>query len=336
MAAEPKNVEAEACIERELPKLDAGTDEDRLKALVSLDGSLRRLANRRAHPRMDSRRRLAKELMRLYEKASADSTQGSRIRDTIAQMLTSYGDDTIARPAILNILDHGTKIQRDRVLATLGTPGALSGPEFYSKIDELVAKGSIKESHRTTFLARIDKEKALPEILKVLKVSNDKESVLYAAWALQDYYQRPGDFALILRRVKEVGLDKSYDKRGDGLFWVNRELFSKYIAEASGDDLTLALDLVGRHAALRSTSGIPMLEKKLDDADPRVRELAAKALAESSASARANWTSMAERLRVALAKEQTPSVRLAMEDAIRRIDETEKEWQKLRGQQKRR
>lgn len=327
MAAEDKD--PNALIEENVPKLLDSSNSTREQALSTLLHHLQTAYNKRRYPTDANKRSLSAGLIRLYQNNKYSPTGLGR-RDLI-QGITRYGENEIAKPFVLKLLNDGPQVERDAALAVLGAPGGVSGPEFYDKVADLAKRGLINAEGRTTMLARVDKARALAEVIHGVETASDKTQFLYSAWALQDYYRRPEDFKLILPRIKEFGLTGTNSFRGgDGTFWVDADLLAQYTSSAKGKELEIALEIMESNSSLCKPVTVPTLIRALKDAAPKNRTLAARALKKAWGFGEADKAVIKTSLQAALEKETDAETRKTLLNVLRRMGLAEEIQRKQR------
>lgn len=287
--------------------------------------------SRNVYPQGEARKRLSQELTQLYTQTKDKDFSDPSLRLGLIYDLTRYGDNEVAKPFILRILDRGSKDERAEALRGLGSPGGISGDDLYAKIEDLARREIITDQAKTTYLARIDNERALTSILREVRSTRDKRKFLYSAWTLQNSYRNPTNYKDILPRLKELGLTQrgSFDGKSDGLFWVNAELLAAYIDIAQGSDLRLALEMMAEHAALTRPASAPALMRRLEHADPAVRTLAAQALEKVLSRSMSDKKSIYHALDSAAEREVDPNTRNQIQAVISRAARGDQEWQQF-------
>lgn len=318
-------------VDKQLPRLRA-TRKEREEAIKILDGELMAAWNSgRMRMPAATRKNLSEELTDLYVRTKDADFSHPAIRRGLIYNVVRYGDNEVGKPFILRILDRGTEGERTEALRALGAPGGISGPEIYTKVEELARRGVIKQEAKTTYLARIDKARALPQILNEISSTSDKRVFLYNAWALQDYYKRPEDFKKTIPRIKHFGLAKkgSFDGKSNGLFWIDAKLLAAYVDTAQGEDLRLALELMNQHSALIRPTSVPALSKQLDAADRRIRILVGQALETAADYTLEDASGIKALLRGAVDKEQDAEVKRLLQDSVSRIERREQGWRRV-------
>jgi hypothetical protein len=312
-----------------LPQLRSTELKNQEAAVREIHEKLAIAANTRdAYPHGDEQRRLSEELVRIFKQTRNSDFSDPGVRLGIIYDLARYGDNDVAKPLILSILDRGKKEERAEALRGIGSPGGISGDDLYEKIVELARRGVITNEAKMTYLSRVDKNRALEKILDEIRSTKDRRAFLYAAWTLQDSYHRPSDFKEILPRLKELGLtkDKSFDGKSAGLFWINTDLLAAYVDIAKGNDLKLALGMMAQYGSLTRPSSAPALMRQLKNPDPEVRVLAAQALEKVMGRSHADRKTINAALKSALQNEKDPQAKISIQDVILRITRANQEW----------
>lgn len=326
------NPEIHASIEQSLSKLRVQDKKIREEAIKHLHESLMKAANtRNVYPQGETRKRLSQVLTQLYTQTKDNDFSDPSLRLGLIYDLARYGDNEVAKPFILRVLERGTKDERAEAFRGLGSPGGISGDDLYAKIEDLARRAIITDQAKTTYLARIDNERALTSILKEVRSTRDKRKFLYSAWTLQNTYRNPKNYKDILPRLKELGLTQreSFDGKSDGLFWVNAELLAAYIDIAQGSDLRLALEMMAEHAALTRPASAPALMRRLEHADPAIRALAAQALEKVLSRSLSDKKSIYQALDSAAEREVDPNTKNLIQDVISRAARADQEWQQF-------
>lgn len=278
-------------------------------------------------PKMETSKALSESLVAYYNAESNNQSFSSSARRDVIQTITLYGDDVVAKKFVLRILEKGAKEEREAALAVVGML-AVTGDDVYAMIEQLVKRKLIPLRDRTTVLARVNKEKALPEILKDVAASKDREIFLYSAWALLEYYRRPEDYGRILPRIKELRLGEPNSfKNTDGLFWMKADLFAAYLDQVRGEELISALAFMEAFDAVRRPTSAPAVQRKLGDGSPQARASAARILAKLSEYSKADRTSIKESLRHAESAETDQQVKKTIQGALASIEQFERSWQ---------
>lgn len=319
-------------LDKNLSKFRSPDRKMREEAVRELHEKLTVIANSRdAYLQGEARKKLSQEFAQLYTKTKDKDFSDPALRLGLIYDLARYGDNDVAKPFILRLLDRGNKEERAEALRGLGSPGGVSGNDLYDKIEDLARRKIITDEAKTTYLSRIDKNRAIIKILDELRSTKDKRKFLYRAWTLQDSYRRPADFKEILPRLKELGLtqSRSFDGKSDGLFWVNADLLAAYVDIAQGNDLKLALEMMAQYGSLTRPASAPALMRRLGHADPQIRVLAAQALEKVMGRSLADKKSINAALDSALQKESDPQAKKSIQDAISRIARADQEWQQF-------
>lgn len=329
---EATDPEIQQALVNNLSKFRSSDRKSRENAVRELHEKLAVAANtRNSYPRGEARKKLSQEFVQLFTHTNDKDFSDPSLRLGLIYDLARYGDNEVAKPLILRILDRGSKEQRAEALRGIGSTGGVSGDDLYAKIEDLARRKIITDQAKTTYLARIDKERALIKILVELRSTSDKRKFLYSAWTLQDNYGRPTDFKEILPRLKELGLTerRSFDGKSDGLFWINADLLAAYIDIAQGGDLKLALGMMAQHGSLTSSAGAPALMRRLEHAEPEIRVLAAQALVKVMGRSSADKKAINAALTMALQKEVNPQAKKSIQDATNKISRADREWQQF-------
>lgn len=284
--------------------------------------------NKRRYPTAENKKLLSTALVK-YSKSML--TSSSERRDVL-QAITKYGENSVAKPYIMGVLNSNDKADRDAVLAVLGAPGGISDDELYDKVEELAKNGAIKSEARTTMLARVDKPRALKEIIKDLETTKDKEHFVYSAWALQDYFRDPANYRYIVPRLKEFGLEsdgrimnKSF-KGGSGIGWMDGELFSQYIESAPEAEAKRAFDIMVRDGLLCKPATVPMLLRMLKHKNPDFRVYAARGLRKAAGYSQSDMAAIKSGLRAAIDSETLPETKASLDGELKGIERYEVQW----------
>lgn len=329
-AAISTDSEIQKHLDKHLPGLRSKNRGTREAAIRELHQELMKAANlQHKYPQGAARKQLSQDLVNLYRQTKDKDYSHPSIRRGLIYDIVRYGDDVVAKPFVLNLLESGSTEERGEVLRVIGAPGGVGGGEVYDKVADLAKRGIVNKESRTTLLARIDKERALPEILNDIDSAQDKMQFISSARTLQNLYQRPDDFKRMLPRLKTLGLDKRGSfKGGNGLFWVDANLLTRYIETAKGADLILALETMTADSTLCAPAAVPALTNKLKEADPKARALAATALGKAAEDTRVDIKGIKAALKEALGKESVVSTADSMKSALNYIDLFEKAWQR--------
>lgn len=331
--------EIEQCLDKYLPRIVGKDRKEREDALRRLRYDLQDLGNaKRKHPGKRAKKQISQTLIQVYRDTSAKDFDLDGGHTAILGTITQYGDDEIAKPFILNLLENGTDEERGEITRYLGWGRGITGDDVYDKVDELTKRGVLKREMRL-LLPSLNKDRALPEIERTVRSSKDKREFINYARALQEEYRRPDDFKVFLTRIRELGLDKWDGFEGShGLYWIDPELFAVYLGSATGVDLRLALEMSRINPRLSSPAIAPVFQQKLTDPDSKSRVLAAQVLRETANSALADRQAIRSSIQQALAAENDATVRRAFQEAIDGIIYDEKafhEMLKRTGQYKR-
>lgn len=326
------NPDPNEVIETFLPKLQGSRGEGWDTAFRTLLMKLSFAYNKRNFPTEENKARLSKELIRLYQgdPKPDDSRAGELLR-----ALTKYGDNQIAKPFILKLMMGPIEKERTEILRVLGAPGGISGPEIFDLVKQLGDSGIINSEGRTTMLARVDRERALPEILKELKTTNDKNLFVYSAWALQTYYNKAENFKFIVPRLQEFGLasdgivmNKSF-KGGSGIGWVNADLFSEYVENAPPSEVKRAFEIMTKETQLCKPSTVPMLSRMMKRTDPEIRRMAAKGLRRASEFSRSDAVAIKAALLAGFESETDAQVKAGINSELQSMERHEKAWDEM-------
>lgn len=317
-----------AIVDKEILRLRASPKE-REEALKTLNTEL--MNDGRAPIQPATRKKLSQELVRLYTQTKDADFSHPSIRRGLIYNVVRYGDNDSGKPFILRILDRGTEGERTEALRVLGAPGGVSGPEIYDKVEELAQRGLVSQESKATYLARIDKDRARPKILSELSSTGNKRVFVYNARALQDYYRRPEDFKRIIPRLIQFGLAKkgSFDGKSNGLFWIDATLLASYVDTAEGEDLRVVLELMTQYSPLIKPASVPTITRKLENAAPRIRVLAAQGLETAANYNLEDVAGIKASLRAAADKEQDAVTKTALQESLMRIERREQGWRRV-------
>lgn len=328
----PSKAEVERFVSANLAGIKSPDKKNREDAISSLRRDLMIAVNQGTYsPRPELKRELSGALVALYTKTSDKDFSHPSIRRGLISAAARFGDNEIAKPFILGILEKGTKEERNEALGVLGVPGGISGPEIYDKVEALVKRGLIPIQARTTYLSRIDKVRALPEVLRDVNSSRDKRIFVHSARVLQNSYRRPEDFKRIIPRIEELGLAESgsFDGKSNGLFWIDAQLLATFVESADGPDLQRVLTLMTKHSPLVVPETVPTLIRKLEHAQPTVRALSALVLETAMGYSQADREGIKTALRMATERESDPTTRKSLQDSMVRIERREERWRKM-------
>lgn len=321
----------QAVINKRLPKLTGTDKKAREAALTELDSELQKTnILERRFPGPKARVQLSRELITIYNNTTDADFTDPQVRKDIIRLLADNGDKDVVKPFALKLLDRGSDAERKELVTYLGMRTPLTGDEYYDKVVELVGKGVLPQKMKDGLLARLNKDRALPEVEKDLDSAQDKEQFLAAARILQNYYRRPEDFKRFLPRIKEFGLDKpnSY-AGGDGIFWIDPEVYAAYINSAAGSDLRLALELLVRDSTLVRRGSLSILVSKLDNGDPAIRILVANSLRGLAGWTPDNNADILDILKTASSHEPDPHVKIAMDAVVKKIEREDAAWREV-------
>lgn len=315
-------------LDRNIPRLK--NKAQRESALNELHQELMKAANsEQKYPQGEERKQLSRELVNLYRQTKDKDFSHPSIRRRLIYDIVRYGDNETAKPFAINLLENGTAEERTEVLRVVGAPGGVGGAEIYDKVADLANRGVIPKDGRASVLARIDKQRALPEILNDIESAQDKLQFISSARTLQNLYRQPENFKRVLPRLKALGLDKRGSFRGgNGLFWIDAALLTNYVESAKGQELVLALEIINADSTLCAPGAVPTLIKKLSEADPRTRGLAATALGKAAEDTRSDMASIKAALNTALQKESVAKTAESIKAALHYIDVFEKAWKR--------
>lgn len=272
-----RDVQVESLLRSAISDIRQKEGEERFKRLAELNSDLATLRHKEGEFNTETRNKICDQLLTIWERV-ASSPQEEQTRQLIISMLARNGHNhEESRSLILRILDDGPDPLRDEIYSSLLYPTAIRGDDIYRKINELYAKGLINLQEKVTYLALINKERALPEILDVIANTDNKKTFIQTVMALQ-YYDRPALLKTALERVKDFNFKQTQDM-DSGFFWIDRNMFAKYFEEAQGEDLLLALDVLNQGAGgTIDVAKIILLRDLLSHPDPMVRELSVEQL----------------------------------------------------------
>lgn len=332
LASGELNPDPNKTIQEYLPRLDNGTRTERDKAFGELEQKLSFAYNKNNFPSDENKQKLSLGLIKYYGRTILFR---STPRILIVEALAKYGDNQHAKPFILNVLDGSDTGEQDSALRMLGAPGGVSGPEFFGKVKELAVKRQIESRAIPTFLIRANKELALPGILEELRTTKDKETFIYTAWPLQDYYRDPDNYRYIVPRLKEFGLasdgilsNKSF-RGGNGIGWIDADMFSQYIEKAPQPEAKEAFGIMVLDGLLCKPSTVPMLMRMLKHEDPAFRLLAARGLRKAAGYSHSD-KSIYSKLKEAYAAEKDESTKTGIKTEIDTMDRHEMMRQRSR------
>lgn len=324
------DLEIQKYLDKNLPRLRNMSRQKREDALVELHEELMTAANiRNEYPQGELRKRLTQELIRLYRQTKDRDFSHRSIRLRLIYEIVRYGDDEAGKSFVLGLLETGSNAERSEIFKGLGSPGGIGGDAVYNKIADLAKRGIIKQEIRTALLARVDKNRALVELLSEIDSVQDKAQFLSSARTLQNRYRRPQDYKRIFPRLKTFGLhQRGSFKGGNGLFWIDAELLTSYIDTAKGPDLILALEIMTADSTLCAPAAVPVLITKLRADEAQVRAYAATALGKAVEDTRVDSKIVKAALKNALGKEVNQQSAEAMNGALAYINIFEKALQR--------
>lgn len=337
LASGELNPDPNKTIQEYLPRLDNGTRAECDKAFGELEQKLSFAYNKDNFPTDENKQKLSLGLIKYYGR---NILFRSTPRNLIVEALAKYGDNQHAKPFILNVLDGSDAGEQDSALRMLGAPGGVNGPEFFGKVKQLAVKRKIKSQAIPTFLIRANKELALPGILEDLRTTKDKETFIYTAWPLQDYYRDPDNYRYIVPRLKEFGLvsdgilnNKSF-RGGNGIGWIDADMFSQYIEKAPQSEAKEAFGIMVLEGLLCKPSTVPMLMRMLQHQDPVMRLYAAQGLRKASGYSLSDKSIYAN-LKSALASEADEVTKKGIKTEIDTLDRHEMMRKKSEERRKR-
>lgn len=328
---EREDPEIEQAVRKNLPVIEVGSGEERKKAIHDLRENLMRRGWHKASPKSASRKQLSRSLLAAFKKME-ESKENQGPKGEIVEVLVRYGDNETAKEPILRILDDGPEYLRQRVLANFSARTGLSGDDLFTKVDELHKKGSIDLFQKLASQRSLDEARTLPEVQRIVREAKDKRTFKEVAEILQSY-ERPEAMRDILPRLKELGLDKKYDSRGDGLFWIDSRLLAAFMESAEGNDLIQALEFLEMERGPQIFC-LPVIVKRnlIQHADKRIRKLAARQLREGASGWTINPNEMERIIAAQLAAESDLEIRQILEDGKLRIEGTRRARERLEKQ----
>lgn len=329
LASGELNPDPNKTIQEYIPRLQRGTRAMRDKAFGELSQKLMFAYNKGNFPTDDNKQKLSLGLIKFYE---SNVIVRSIPRNRIVEALAKYGDNQYAKPFILNVLDGSDASEQDAALRMLGAPGGVSGPEFFGKVKQLAANRKIESRAIPTFLIRANKEMALPGILEDLRATQDKETFIYTAWPLQDYYRDPDNYRYIVPRLKEFGLasdgilsNKSF-RGGNGIGWIDADMFSQYIEKAPQAEAKEAFGIMVLEGLLCKPSTVPMLMRMLKHPDPVMRLYAAQGLHKAAGYSQSDMKLIKDNLKTAIEVEKSEPTKKAIAGELKAIEHYEQKW----------
>lgn len=247
-----------------LSSIESSSGSGRYAAAGKLGNDLSDALNKGVRMSDGVRERVCSGLIAVY-RGLGPSREDVGTKQEIVAIETGHCTSISAKQFIFHVMETEPDPIRRFVLTYLGDPDGLRDDEMYSKLDEWSAKGYMKKSARPAYWVRMKGRRAVPDILKVLNSTQDREEVLYAAWALQGVGSIE-DMKVAYRKAKEVHLDKPIQDAPDGLYWVKDKHLIEYVRSVDGDDLKNILQLMGASSALVPAGVVPVLSTKLKTA----------------------------------------------------------------------
>ncbi|MFA5859918.1 MAG: hypothetical protein WC955_12725 [Elusimicrobiota bacterium] len=275
-----ENPKIQELLERELPSIRTGNPEERNNALGKLKFGLMTLGNTwpgRIFPNQKTKEIMSKELIDIIEtlKGKDEITKMSRLY--IIDILTKHGGDLLSTKYILNIFKEGPNELRERALSRLGSPHGVYGDEVFNEVKKLCDKGIIPEEEHAIYLDRASREKGLPEVLNILKTTKNRKAFVNASKSLRDYKYLP----YVFERIKEFKLDEPNTEfpsvnskfSPDVSSCIDRKKLNQFIEQSDGEDLIMALEVINMSSSFMTDEIVPILLKKIEHANPKVREM---------------------------------------------------------------
>jgi len=135
---------------------------------------------------------IAQWLVESLGQLDVDTVDGRDTRSAIVELLARYGDNQKAKQYILNVLTEGPADLRFVALRFVGDKG-VGGKEVFKRIEDLCTVSAIREIDKIAPLFRLDRSRARPELLRLIRTTTDKATLVQAA----KYIQRYEDAALL-------------------------------------------------------------------------------------------------------------------------------------------
>lgn len=246
--------------------------------------------------------------------AGSDNDDTSKqLQKFILRFLSQDSHDPASKNFLLRALEAGPDDLRMQIIWGMRGKKGLHGRDVYAKVKDLCDKGIIPEKYRTVALSNADPEAALPELLRTLETTRDIRVFVNTARIYEWNYHSIEHFDVIVRRTKELELDKPFEGHRNALSWLDPTLLAKFVDVAKGDDLRNALDVMGMGGRVDpSTPSIMPIIKCLSHSDPGIRQRAAQRLAYIASSALADHDLIVSALDVTAAKEVDAPTRAVM------------------------
>lgn len=248
-----------------------------------------------------------------------DTLTNTANKKQIIEFLGSRNKVPEAHEFMLAVLENGKESYRTEALGTIYF-GGIPGDDIYDKVKSLVARSVIKEEDSLGALKGANPRRALPEIQKFL--ASTKDPVEYVGIGhLLYYYGNPNLLDVLVERYDYFkSLPASAWAKGyDPTLCLSTEMLMKYIEIREGTRVKKALEIF-EDSGVFGNRKLPLLQKKLESADPITRKASAEFLihqAEIGSVSRENITPV---LKNAEARETDKDLKLKLKSGLKKLD----------------
>ena len=294
------------------------------KALIYIESELLKFRNQEQKVLNNkSREDLMHALITEYTKATGRDKETEKTKELIAELLAQHGSTSEAHQFVFKIIETEPENIRNQALAWLGSADGVSGDDAYDKVNEWVKKGIVNKNRCPSLLLRLNKKRAMPEILHLADTTMDREEFFYTALALQDS-GAVGEMSRVYRRVRELKMDTKYKDYPDGLYWIDGKKMEAYLKQATGDDLIAVLDVISVTPSVVTHPMIDMFIDKLNDSDSQIRLRVIKRLERASENPRFDSLKIEKAFESALNTETNQKIKEALSTSLRQVKRNEK------------
>lgn len=310
--------ELDATAKSRLSSIESSSKSRRYETTGQLGNDLSEAFNKGVRMTNDTRERLCSGLIAVYQGLGA-SKEDLGTKQEIVAIETAHCTSASSKQFIFRVMETEPDSVRRFVLTYLGDPDGLRDEELYSKMDEWSAKGFMKKSARPTYWVRMKGRGAVPDILKTINATQDREEVLYAAWALQGVGSVE-DMKVAYRKARQVHLDKPIQDAPDGLYWVKDKFLIEYVRSVDGDDLKDILQLMAASSALVPAGVVPILTTKLKTAGGETEILLIRRLTQAAENPRIDHDQVIRAFQEKLSEESDPKTKDQLSGSLKEVE----------------
>jgi len=195
----------------------------------------------------ETKRNVTIRLIKIFNKIDDFETNEAN-KKRIIETIGLNDNSSEAHQFFLKVLNSGNKRYREHALWSLN-PTGVHGDDIYDEIKRMVKKGILEESRSLPALKKANSQRALPEIQKFVKGTNNLKE-FSGAGLLLCFYNDPDAIDVLFDRYGYFN-NKAQKARKKGDNYVDNviiptKLLLEYVQKKEGKRLKIALDILSK------------------------------------------------------------------------------------------